>query len=155
MPRMGIISRPIRSARDRGAQRMTSRREFLQAGLTGALVLGVAPGAWPEPHLPTVEPLYKLIFDERLPASGDLARQLAGADAPMHAIRGDVTSLWFHDLYFRWRKGPASIAGVTTRESLFCLEILARDSGLSVSTRQDIDHELVFWRIGPRRTTRY
>jgi hypothetical protein len=134
---------------------MTSRRDFLRAGLTAAFLLGVKPGAWSKPHIPGPEPFCKLIFDERFPASAARARQLAGAGTPLHGITGDVTSLWYRDLYFAWQKRPVPIAGVTTRESLFCLEMLARDSGLSVIERHDIDNELVLWSIGPRPPARH
>lgn len=134
---------------------MTSRRTFLQAGLTGAVFLSVAPVAWSTPDRPDADPLYKVIFDERFPASAARARELAGTDTSLHGITGDVTSLWYHDLYFRWRKGPVRIAGVTTRESLFCLEMLARDARLSVITRQSVDDDLVLWSIGPRHRTEH
>jgi len=133
---------------------MTSRREFLHAGLTGAVALGVSCVAWSTTHLITDEPLYAVIFDDRFPASAVLARQLAGARTPMRGIRGDVTSLWYHDLFFQWKKGPSRIAGVTTSESLFCLEMLGRDSGLSVRARENIDNGLVLWSLGPRVTAR-
>jgi hypothetical protein len=153
-PRVAIISPQSRSALT-GAQRMKSRREFLHAGVAGAIVLGVAPRVWSEPHPAQAEPFYKVIFDERFPASAAHARALGGTRMSMHGIRGDVTSLWYRDLYFQWKKQPAQIAGVTTRDSLFCLEILARDAGLFVITRQSVDNDLVLWSIGPRPRTEH
>jgi hypothetical protein len=135
---------------------MTSRRKFLQAGLPGAVFLAVAPRVWLEDHLSGREPLYKIIFDERFPVSVAFAtRELGPSGTSIQGIRGDVTALWYRDLYYRWKNSSARIAGVTTRESLFCLEMLARDAGLSVTTRQSIDDELVLWSIGPRPSTPY
>jgi hypothetical protein len=48
----------------------------------------------------------------------------------VHAIRGDITDLWFHDLDLRWKQGPAPIAGLTTHGPLFCLERLAWGKGI-------------------------
>jgi hypothetical protein len=69
---------------------------------------------------------------------------------PIHGIRGDITALWYHDLYFHWRNEPTPIAGITTSESLFCLELLARDAGLRVTSRRALDERLVAWSIGPK-----
>jgi hypothetical protein len=96
-------------------------------------------------------PLYKVVFDERFPSSVAFGDEWASHGIQTHAINGDVTALWYHDLYFRWKKGPAAIAGMTTRESLFCLDLLARDAGLRLIGRQERGDGLVAWTIGPRR----
>lgn len=133
---------------------MTSRRQVLQIGLTGAALLPVAAyaDAWPvhkdRPYTQKDRP-YTVVFDERFSKSRALARELAGPFAQLAAIRGDVTALWYHELYFAWQKRPEPIAGVTTVESLFCLEMLARDAGLHVTHRQRVDADLVSWSIGP------
>ena len=129
---------------------MTSRRQMLQIGLTGAALLPIAryADAWPGSSSP--DGLYAVVFDERFTKSRALAREIAGPSTPLATIRGDVTALWYHDLYFAWQKRPERIAGVTTAASLFCLEMLARDAGLRVTRRQTIDAELVSWSIGPR-----
>ena len=126
---------------------MTSRRQVLQIGLTGAALLPVAAyaDAWPVQK----DRPYTVVFDERFSKSRVLAGELAGPFAQLAAIRGDVTALWYHDLYFAWQKRPEPIAGVTTVESLFCLEMLARDAGLHVTHRQRVDADLVSWSIGP------
>lgn len=129
---------------------MTSRREVLQVGLAGAMLLPLATlgGLWRASAAPA--PIYKVIFDERFPASVALARELNVRGIRMHGIRGDVTALWYHDLYFQWRAGPAHVVGVTTNEALFCLDTLARDAGHRVTHRRSLDEGLVSWSIGPR-----
>jgi hypothetical protein len=136
---------------------MTGRRAFLQIGLAGAVLLPLAAarGVRLEPEAtfdgPAAPvPLYKVIFDERFPASVAFALDVNRRGIPMHGIRGDITALWYHDLYFQWKNRPAPIAGVTTNESLFCLEMLARDAGLRVTHRRDLDEGLVSWSIGPK-----
>jgi len=130
---------------------------MLQIGLTGAALLPVvAYAGWPvqkdRPYVAAQKDRpYTVVFDERFSKSRALARELAGPATPLTAIRGDVTALWYHHLYFAWQKNPESIAGVTTAESLFCLEMLARDAGLCVTRRQQVDADLLSWSIGPRR----
>jgi hypothetical protein len=50
-------------------------------------------------------------------------------------VPGDVTDLWYHDLYYRWRQSPAAIAGMTRHSSLFGLEMMAGDVGMRVIYR--------------------
>lgn len=117
---------------------MVSRREILQGGIAVTslpIVSHVAWGKTPADAPPL--PLYKVIYDERFGESrsfGDEARRLG---APVHAIRGDITSLWYDDLYVRWRNGAAAIAGLTAHGALFCLERLAWDAGMRVVFRAD------------------
>ena len=128
----------------------TSRREFLQLALAGSALVPLGALDRASPRIATPYAIYKVIFDERFPTSVSLARTLAPPGIPLQGISGDVTALWYHDLYFRWRTGPVQIAGVTTKESLFCLEILARDAGQCVTKRRVINRDLVSWSIGPR-----
>jgi hypothetical protein len=132
---------------------MTSRREFLHAGLTGGAFLAVSAsssvahaftGADTAPHL------YKAIFDERFAAARAFARDMRRRGIATHGINGDITALWYHDLHFAWSKAPIQIAGVTTAAALFCLETLARDAGYRVTYREQLEHALVSWTIAPR-----
>ena len=65
------------------------------------------------------------------------ARRAAARGAATHAIEGDMTQLWYDDLYHRWRRGPAAIAGLTAHGPLFCLERLAWDHGMRVVFRAE------------------
>jgi hypothetical protein len=134
---------------------MASRREFLQVGIA-ALTLPISARAAlaPEAAAPVSDlastPIYKVIFDQRFSASVDFAEQAKALGAHAHAIKGDITDLWFHDLYHRWKQGPAAIAGLTAHGPLFCLERLAWDQRMRVVFRAehkslpngDIEHEL-------------
>ncbi len=91
------------------------------------------------------EPLYKIVFDERYAACIRFAEELERRALATSAIRGDITDLWYEDLYHRWRKGTAAIAGMTAPGAIFCLEILARDAGMRVAMR--VDHRRVEERI--------
>jgi len=119
---------------------MANRREFLQAGLT-ALAVPLAARAAFSPALsawagePSPTPLYKVIFDERFAACRTFASEAKRLGATVHGIKGDVTDVWFNDLYARWKKGPAAIAGLTAHGAIFCLERLAWDQRMRVVFR--------------------
>ncbi|PWT83754.1 MAG: hypothetical protein C5B57_06275 [Blastocatellia bacterium] len=136
---------------------MTSRRDVLRIAVAGAVLLPLASAKESAParrdSLDTpanLDDAYKVIFDERFPASVAFALDVKRRGIPIHGIRGDITALWYHDLYFHWRNDPTPIAGITTTESLFCLELLARDAGLRVTSRRALDERLVTWSIGRR-----
>jgi len=121
---------------------MASRREFLQVGFA-ALAFPISARAAFSPAVsaqtgeaaPT--PLYKVVFDERFPASVQFAEQARKLGASVDGIKGDITSLWFHDLHYRWKKGPVAIAGLTAHGPIFCLERLAWDHRMRVVFRAD------------------
>jgi hypothetical protein len=112
---------------------MTSRREFLQ--------IGIAAGAWPLASRAALAagaasagtvPLYKAVYDSRFEQSVAFARRAEALGLRVHAIEGDITSFWYHELDQRWRRGerrdaPVAIAGLTAHGALFCLERLAWD----------------------------
>ena len=129
-----------------------SRREFLQIVLAGA-VQPVAPLRWSTPVATPDTPPYKVIFDHRFPDSVAFAETFNRLGTPVHGISGDVTALWYDALYFDWRAGKAPLAGLTTPDSLFCLEILARDAGLRVTERTVRADGLVSWTIGAQART--
>ncbi len=102
------------------------------------------------------EPFYKVIVDERFPASVAFGEEWKARGAAVHAMRGDITDLWFHDLDRQWKKQPLAIAGLTAHGPLFCLERLAWDHGMRVVSRveqpsRDGDGEpLISWAIAPK-----
>ncbi len=128
---------------------MTSRREFLQIGIAAsawplatqtALAagfdgLGTAP-AGSGPSLP----LYKVVYDTRFAASVAFGRRAASLGASVQAIQGDMTRLWFDDIYHRWKDSPVAIAGLTAQGPLFCFERLGWDQGLRVVFRAEHGH---------------
>lgn len=133
----------------------TSRREFLQAGLVASVLpvtLSATGSAFPPPNARAS--FYKVIFDERFPASVLFGEGWKALGAPVHAIRGDITDLWFYDLDVQWKKRPVPIAGLTAHGPLFCLERLAWDHGMRVVTRVEQGtqngEQLFSWVIAPK-----
>jgi hypothetical protein len=136
---------------------MASRREFIQAGIA-ASILPMVVSARESLHQPLFEAksFYKVVFDQRFPASVAFAREMNQLGAPIHAIDGDITDLWFHDLDAAWKKQPVAIAGLTAHGPLFCLERLAWDYGMRVVFRSelppDVDAEPLYsWIIAPKQ----
>jgi hypothetical protein len=121
---------------------MASRREFLQVGVA-ALALPISARAASKPSAAAQAgesapaKLYKVIYDERHASSRAFAAEVARLGAPVHAIKGDITDLWFRDLDARWKKQPVAIAGLTEHGALFCLERLSWDHGMRVIYRAD------------------
>ncbi len=121
---------------------MASRREFLQIGVA-ALALPISARAGLKPAVAAAAgefapaQLYKVIFDERHASSRAFASEVKRLGAPVRAIKGDITDLWFNDLDARWKKEPVAIAGLTEHGPLFCLERLAWDHGMRVVYRAD------------------
>jgi hypothetical protein len=121
---------------------MASRREFLQVGIavlalpiSAHAVLSQAAAA-SDSALP-VTALYKVVFDERFPASVAFGAEARSLGLLTHSIRGDITDLWFYELDAQWKKKPVAVAGLTAQGALFCLERLAWDHGMRVVFRGD------------------
>lgn len=77
-------------------------------------------------------PLYAALFDERYAEAlrfGEAARE-RGLSA--RGVRGDVTDLWYRELYPLWKAHPVPLAGLTAYAALFCLEQLAWDHRMRV-----------------------
>ena len=120
----------------------SSRREFMRSGtmLFGALSAGglsamaSAVGGADE-HVPAQESsaleIYMVVYDHRMPDSAAFAERSRSLGLRTEDLdRGDVTALWYNDLYHRWKKSPVAIAGLTTYEALFVLEGFGNDAGL-------------------------
>jgi len=121
---------------------MTNRREFLHLGVAAlslpiAARAGVSSELFPADAQPHAEPLYKVCFDLRFQECAAFADEIKRRSIPTHGTRGDITELWFRDLYYRWKKAPVAIAGMTAPGAIFCLEMLAREAGMRVALRVD------------------
>ena len=118
---------------------MVNRRELLRLGAAlGALPL-LHTAAASSASLTPATHLHKVVFDRRSAAGRSFGSEIArtaGAHL-VHAIDGDVTDVWYHDLYPRWQRDPAPIAGLTDFAAIFCLERLAWDFGMRTVFRAE------------------
>jgi hypothetical protein len=118
---------------------MANRREVLTgAAAMSALSLAAPASAQPQS--------YKLLVDTRFAE----ARAAAALTLlPVEALAdGDVTGFWARELEGRWRNGAVALSGVTTHQTLHCLELLAASRRARVTTRAPVG-ELVAWTIAP------
>jgi len=115
---------------------MKSRREFLKAGLIASALPAVARAELAtRPASGGAAPLYKALYDTRFAASVAFARRAEALGLAVQAMAGDMTRFWYDDLYHRWRRQPAAIAGLTAHGALFCLERLAWEQRMRVVYR--------------------
>ena len=103
---------------------MTNRRQFIQHGVVLSAVPLVLNQAYAQAPPMRMTPSLAG-FDDRYSESRLFASVLMYHGVPVHAIQGDVTALWYDDLYHRWAAAPSPIVGLTGASSLFCLEHLA------------------------------
>jgi hypothetical protein len=133
---------------------MPNRREFLQGGIAVSL-LPLLPRKRFSAAAPKTFDM--VIFDQRFPKARNFAQQAREAGLDCVSIQGDITDLYFHDLSLRWNRAPTTIAGLSTKASLFCLEMLARDRGMRLAYLADVlDYEPapdIPFDTGHRKTT--
>ncbi len=122
---------------------MTTRREFLQAGIAasalpaiGGLPSDRSPDQSTADATPAVS-FHTAVFDERFPESVAFAAEMARLGVATRGIKGDMTALWYHELQPVWSSNPVAIAGLTAHGPLFCLERLAWDHGMRVRFRAE------------------
>jgi hypothetical protein len=72
-------------------------------------------------------PLLAVVYDARFTASVSFARRSEALGLRTHAIEGDMTRLWYDEVYHRWRERPVALAGLTAHGPMFCFAELARD----------------------------
>ena len=122
---------------------MTSRRKFIQASVavatagaigTVAVSLGSRSAAEAANRTNVLRP-HGVVVDQRFAESVEFGRTLARLGAHTYAMRGDVTDVWYSQLYPLWKAGGVAVAGLTGGGVLFCLERLAWDHGLRVVHR--------------------
>jgi len=118
---------------------LPGRRQFLQ---TSAALASVLPLAAADSTAAGIEPprvpiaLYRAIADDRFPLALAWAAHMREQEQSIAIIRnGDITPIWYNDLYQRWTRGPVAMAGLTAHGPLFCLERLAWDHGMRVAAR--------------------
>jgi hypothetical protein len=123
---------------------MISRRTILQGAVAATSIPIVASVAWTQrqaetsPAMALDHPsLYKVLVDKRFATARAFGRDAEWRGLSVQAFGGDITDVWFDDLYPRWRQGRAAIAGLTTHSVLFCLEQLARDARMRVVQRTE------------------
>jgi hypothetical protein len=113
-----------------------NRRIFLEAAAASALpaITSARPNDAPkQTEVPARGAVHTCLIDERYGPSRMVGGRLRATGIDVLAIPdGDVTQVWLQRVGPAWRHGPVSIAGLTARPALFCLEQLARGCGLRI-----------------------
>jgi hypothetical protein len=135
-----------------------NRRRLIQAGLAGsvtaALAAWVGPGALAQlwatdgseargradspsstPNSAPRIPLHAVLVDERFAEAASFGASARLKGLSTRVVRGDVTDLWYGELYPHWKERAAPVAGLTAYAALFCLEQLAWDHRMRVIYR--------------------
>ena len=81
-----------------------------------------------------------VVYDRRFAESVAFADRSAALGLTIRPIEADMTRLWYEDIYHRWQRGPAAIAGLTTHGPMFCFAELARDVRMRVVFR--VEHRV-------------
>jgi hypothetical protein len=110
------------------------RRAVLGGAVLSAGALAAGPGAQAEAPSKAARPapyrIHKVVYDERFAEPVRFARTAESLGLKAHAISGDMTALWYHELDGLWREQAVAVAGMTAHGPMFCLELLARDRGM-------------------------
>lgn len=119
---------------------MTNRREFLQIGI-GATAWPLAANAAAAAGRALTEaeplPIYAAVYDRRFEESRVFAASAGRMGLDVRAIEGDMTRLWYDEIYHEWRRRPVAIAGLTAHGPMFCFDQLGRDCGMRVIFRAE------------------
>jgi hypothetical protein len=114
---------------------MVNRREFLEAAAVSALPAIAGARQRVDDRLATAPrlALHTILIDERRAQALTVGARLTVAGATVRAIpEGDVTQVWLNHIAPVWRHQPLTVAGLTARPALFCLEQFALGCGLRV-----------------------
>jgi hypothetical protein len=119
---------------------MKTRRDFIQDTLTASAFTALAAPVGALTGQPSFAgrprmPLYAVLYDRRFADSTRFAAASRNVGSATRAIAGDVTEVWYSELYPRWKEAAVPIAGLTTHGPLFCLERLAWDHDMRVVFR--------------------
>lgn len=135
------------------------RREFLLAGMSGAVALAVPLSTLiANKHNIYTEKSneifsayrhYKIIYDKGFIQAREFAKKAEKYGLPTAAIDRDITDLWYNDLRVQWKREPTWVAGITSTTSLFLLGQMARDEKHNIVRQRTIDNDLSLWVIGP------
>jgi hypothetical protein len=112
-----------------------NRREFLEGAAASALpaLAAGAPRHEPARADAPLNASHAVLVDERYAEARRVGGRLAANGTNVLAIpKGDVTQVWLKHVGPAWRRQPVTVAGLTARPALFCLEQLALSCGLRV-----------------------
>jgi hypothetical protein len=103
---------------------------MIQGLATCAGMSAVFPAALSLPASVPAMRFNKVLYDERTTAGLAFAAEARRLGADVHAVKGDVTKIWFDELQPQWQATQVATAGLTDFNSWFVLDLMARDAGM-------------------------
>lgn len=111
-----------------------SRRNVLQAGAAAALASALPLTA--TAAVAGTTRFHKAVYDARFAEGAAFGAEMERLGVSVQAIKADITP-FYNSLYKRWREGPTLVAGLTSADSLFALELMANGAGMRVAFRAE------------------
>ena len=114
---------------------MINRRDFLEAAAVSALPAIAGASQRNDGREDTRQSAAGsiVLIDERYREARSVGARLAARGAALLTLPdGDITQVWLNHIGPAWKAQPVTIAGLTGRPALFCLEQLAVSCGLRV-----------------------
>lgn len=85
------------------------------------------------------ESLELVIADVRYQQGQRFIQKATKLNYVTRGVQGDPTDVWRSVLRPLWRDQKSTVAGITNLQALFCLEMLARDQGMRLVARRDLN----------------
>ena len=117
---------------------MLTKREFVKqaaAVVTAAIAVPAVSRA----------PFDVVVYNDWHPQAQAFAADLSERGVRTLAVKGDAGKLWYDTLRGLVGKRSCRIAGMTTHTDLLILETLARDKGLRVRRRSNLNGSRLVW----------
>ena len=127
---------------------MLTKREFVKQAAAVVSVAIAVPAVSAEATVSLVAqaPFDVVVYNDWHPQAQAFAADLSERGVRTLAVKGDAGKLWYDTLRGLVGKRSCRIAGMTTHTDLLILETLARDKGLRVRRRSNLNgSRLVSW----------
>src|ERR1700744_2669584 len=119
---------------------MLTKRDFMKRATAVVTAAVAIPGRAAE------GPFDVVVYNGWHPKARAFAADSAAQGTRTFAVKGDAGRLWYDTLRGLTGSRPCRIAGMTTHTDLLILETLARDKGLRVRRRSNLNGtRLVAW----------
>lgn len=112
---------------------MTNRRSFLKLGVATAALPLTGYGVHEAIAGSVREPGHAILIDSRFPESRDFAAQFGSINTVQLADADALAQYWYGDLRPALQRAPLNLVGLTGGDTLFCLEMLARELRMTAS----------------------
>ena len=114
---------------------ITTRRDVIQSGIGVAVVAASSLRLQVGSTIAATLRFHTVAYDGRFGEARLFAARARQLGADVYDIDGDITGLWYGQLYPQWKRVPTPVAGITRFNSLLALQLMAGVEGLRVIYR--------------------